>query len=209
MKEHIIQEILKKEWKMFSNVQNEGGKASCQEDHGTFTIMRSSQFESLPIYVLESYFHDLAVAERQNTNLMTEKYARMMEFTDPIGYKATKKFLRKIDVESQKYVEEAILIFLNWEKVLRLEFPYLFSNSRPLFSSEDSPSSTSFETYQRAELYTYSPNTIKLYSNFIKESAKNNINISKQIQLNIVKKYGYNSLQEANEAVKKRIKKSN
>ncbi|KUK50184.1 MAG: hypothetical protein XD76_1531 [candidate division TA06 bacterium 32_111] len=205
MKEHIIKEILRKEWKMFINVQNKGGKALCQEDHKTFTVMRSSQFESLPINILESYYHDLAVAERQGRNLMTEKYARMMESTAPLEYEEIKNLLVEIDSESQKYIEKIIPVFLEWEKELRLEYPYLSSISRPAFSSEDSLSTTSFETYLKAELSTYSSNTLQIYYNFIKRNAENNINLSRKIQSNIVAKYGYNSLQEANDSVKRKL----
>lgn len=203
MKEHVIKEILFKEWKMFINVQNKGGKALCQKDHKTFTIMRSSQFESLSINILESYFHDLAVAERQNRNLMTEKYARMMESTAPLEYEEIKNLLVDIDSFSQKYIEKIIPIFLKWEKEFRSEYPYLSSVSRPVLSSEDYLFSTSFETYLKAELSTYSSNTLLLYYNFIKKNAENNINLSRQIQSNIVAKYGFNSLQEANDLIKK------
>jgi len=192
---------------MFINVQNKGGKALCQKDHKTFTIMRSSQFESLSINILESYFHDLAVAERQNRNLMTEKYARMMESTAPLEYEEIKNLLVDIDSFSQKYIEKIIPIFLKWEKEFRSEYPYLSSVSRPVLSSEDYLFSTSFETYLKAELSTYSSNTLLLYYNFIKKNAENNINLSRQIQSNIVAKYGFNSLQEANDLIKKKTKK--
>lgn len=205
MKEHIIKEILLKEWKMFTSVKNKGGEADCQKNKNTFTIMRSGQFKSLPISILESYFHDLAVAERQNRNLMTEKYARMMKSTAPLEYEEIKDLIGEIDPASQDYIKEIISIFLEWEKEFRFEFPYLSSISRPVFSSEDSFSLTSFETYLKAELATFSPNTLRLYYNYIKKLAQNNINLSKQIQLNIVKQYGYDSLQKANDLVKNKI----
>ena len=209
MKEHLVKEILSKEWKMFTKVINKGGKAPCQKDRKTFTFMRSSQFESLPIGILESYFYDLVVAERQGRNLMTEKYARMMEYTVPEEYKAIKDFLPKIDLISKKYIEGIIPIFLEWEKEFRREYPYLSSISRPAFSSEDKPSQTSFETYLKAEIFTYSPSTIWLYYHFIKEMTVKGINFSKQIQLNIVKQYGFSSLKEANESVKRKITECN
>lgn len=111
----------------------------------------------------------------------------------------------EIDSESQKYIEKIIPVFLEWEKELRLEYPYLSSISRPAFSSEDSLSTTSFETYLKAELSTYSSNTLQIYYNFIKRNAENNINLSRKIQSNIVAKYGYNSLQEANDSVKRKL----
>jgi hypothetical protein len=205
MKEHVIKEILLKEWKMFTSVKNKGGKADCQKNEKTFTIMRSAQFKSLPIGILESYFHDLAVAERQNRNLMTEKYARMMEYTAPLEYAEIKSLLVEIDPASQEYLKEIIPIFLEWEKEFRLEYPYLSSICRPAFSSEDSFSLTSLETYLKAELSTYSPNTLRLYYDYIKKLAKNNINLSKQIQLNIVKQYGYDSLEKANDLIKDKL----
>jgi mevalonate kinase len=114
----------------------------------------------------------------------------------------------EIDSESQKYIEKIIPIFLEWEKEFRREYPYLSSISRPAFSSEDSLSSTSFETYLKAELSTYSSNTLRLYYNFIQKMIKNNKNLSRQIQSNIVAKYGFNSLQEANDSVKKKNTKT-
>lgn len=205
-KEHIIKEILLKEWKMFTKVRNKGREAPCQKDQDTFIIMRSSQFESLPINILKSYFHDLEITEREGRNLMTEKYARMMESTTPSEYEEIKNLLVGIDSVSQKYVEEIITIFLEWEKEFRLEYPYLSSISRPVFSSEDSSSSTSFETYLKSELSTYSCNTLWIYCNFVKKLAKKNINLNKKIQSNIAKHYGYNSLQEADDSVKKKTK---
>lgn len=208
MKEHIIEEILSKEWKMFISVKNKGGEADCQRNKKTFTIMRSSQFKSLHIHILESYFHDLAVAEKENRNLMTEKYARMMKSTAPSEYEEIKHLIRETDPVSKGYIKKIIPIFLKWEKELRSQYPYLSSISRPLFSSEDSFSLTSFETYLEAELSIFSPNTLRLYFNYIIVLAQYNINLSEHIQLNIAKQYGYDSIQEANDSVKNKLHKN-
>ena len=45
-------------------------------------------------------------------------------------------------------------------------------------------------------------NGLQLYYELIKEMYIRNINLGKQIQLNIVKQYGYQSLQEAKDFVK-------
>ena len=45
-KEKIIEEILKKEWKYFSNLNNIGGRADCQDNREDFIIMRKSQWET-------------------------------------------------------------------------------------------------------------------------------------------------------------------
>ena len=41
-KEKIINEILEKEWKYFSNLNNIGGRADCQDNREDFIIMRNS-----------------------------------------------------------------------------------------------------------------------------------------------------------------------
>lgn len=38
-REALIDEVIKREWEQFQYVQNEGGRASCQDDHETFVIM--------------------------------------------------------------------------------------------------------------------------------------------------------------------------
>ena len=41
--ERILSErIIQLEWEMFSAVSNIGGQASCQQDRGTFEVMRRS-----------------------------------------------------------------------------------------------------------------------------------------------------------------------
>ena len=83
MKTEIIDRIIQLEWKQFDAVQNEGGRASCQDDFKTFEIMRKSQFLVWPAKVLESYEKDVLEAGKKGWNLISEKYARMIEFTNP------------------------------------------------------------------------------------------------------------------------------
>ena len=59
----LIEEIVKMEWSMFSTVHNEGGKAACQMDRPTFTIMRTSQHQTWNEALLASYRDDLARAQ--------------------------------------------------------------------------------------------------------------------------------------------------
>jgi len=82
----IIEKIVELEWKQFDKVKNEGGRASCQDDYKTFSIMRKSQYLTWPDELLESFYNDLLVAENKGWNLIMEKYARMMESTMPEKY---------------------------------------------------------------------------------------------------------------------------
>ena len=86
MKEDLIAKIVAMEWDMFQHVVNIGGRAACQDDPETFRIMRSSQAMAWSEDSLASYLEDLAAAAQAGRNLLTEKYARMMEFTAPLEY---------------------------------------------------------------------------------------------------------------------------
>ena len=86
MKEDLAAKILEIEWKMFQNVPNIGGTALCQQDPETFEIMRFSQTMSGSEAFLESYLCDLKEAKKNERNLLTEKYARMMASTSPREY---------------------------------------------------------------------------------------------------------------------------
>ena len=77
-KDDLVSKIIEREWDMFQNVSNIGGKASCQQDYQTFEIMRYSQAMSWSEATLKSYLTDLQNARKNKRNLLTEKYARMM-----------------------------------------------------------------------------------------------------------------------------------
>ena len=46
-KEELVEEIATLEFEAFDKVKNEGGRASCQNDWGTFSIMRKSQYSGM------------------------------------------------------------------------------------------------------------------------------------------------------------------
>lgn len=92
MKE-LFEQIIRKEWLMFSATQNIGGQASCQQDPTGFEIMRFSQFSAWDEESLRSYLDDLERAEKAGENLLAMKYAYMMESTDPAYFEKIKASL--------------------------------------------------------------------------------------------------------------------
>jgi hypothetical protein len=204
VKDDLIAKIVKAEWKMFAEVPNIGGKAACQEDYRTFEINRHSQAMSWSEATLTSYLRDLIEAEKNGRNLLTEKYGRMMQSTSPSEYIAIKHLLPELDAETIALVDKIVDILLEWEEILMKKYPYLIKKGRPLRSSEDTPYVTSVETYLRGELSTYSLETLKLYyANVLKQKSEN-INGAEVTLSYTVKRYGYNSLEEANGKLKAR-----
>ena len=198
MNEELINEIIKIEEDMFSSVKNIGGRATCQDDLITFKIMRSSHFMNWSKVALESYRQDLLEAKESKRNLLAEKYARMMESTDPIEYNRIKNLLTPLEPEVSSLIEKIVEIELEWQKELFEMFPNVVERGRPLYSSEDTPFVTSLETYLRGELATYSRRTLELYYRNCLEQKVKNINGAKIALDQMVKQYGYSSLEEAN-----------
>ena len=90
-KEKIIEEILEKEWKYFSNLNNIGGRADCQDNREDFIIMRKSQWETFNEETLLSYLEDL----NSKNNPLFQKYAQMMKYNSPEEYEKIKDILEK------------------------------------------------------------------------------------------------------------------
>lgn len=201
-REHLIADIIQAEWRMFQNVQNAGGRAPCQDDTQTFRIMRESQSAGWSDEMLESYFDDLKTAEKEGRNLLTEKYARMMKSTSPAEYARIESLLPPLDAQVTDLIDRITVVFLDWERELSQKFPHVLAKGRPIFSTQDSPVSVSLETYLRGELATYSRKTLELYWANVEKQKAAGINGSAITLTHIVKQYGYNSLEEANERLK-------
>ena len=204
-REDLVSGIVEIEWKMFQNVPNIGGRAVCQDDLETFKIMRAGQSAGWSDATLESYLEDLNEAKKAERNLLTEKYARMMRSTSPLEYARIKHLLPPVDPEAIELIEKIVRIVLKWEEDLLEKYPYIIKRSRPLFSREDSISVTSMETYLRGELSTYSIRTLELYLDHIQKEQSENVNGSAITLLYMIKQYGYDSLEEANEKIGSRF----
>ena len=111
--QNLAEEITKLEWDQFQLTENEGGRANCQGNWPTFRIMRMSQFLAWPLDLQESYKQDLERANSDGGNLITEKYARMMESTAPEIFERTIKPYIKPILEPRKSAQEQIILTLS------------------------------------------------------------------------------------------------
>lgn len=194
---NLIENIIGLEWKEFQKVNNEGGRAQCQDDRETFEIYRRSQFLSWNAEMLQSYYEDLTDAINSGRNLITEKYARMMESTAPEQYEEIKSFLPPLSEEKKKIIEEIVAVRIRWAEEFAGKYPKTAGNGRLLHTYEDGPYDTSAETYMRGELGTYSERTLAFHRKYINQLLEKNINQYETIMENTVREYGYSSLDEA------------
>lgn len=195
-KKELIDEIVKLEWNAFDKVKNEGGRANCQDDWNTFSLMRKSQYMTWNEDMLKSYINDFDIANASGWNLITEKYGRMMETTTPEKYKELEPNLPIISQDKKAIMEEIIKIQVSWMEEFALKYPKAVLNARSIHTYEDTPFSTSYETYLRGELGTYSDNTLSLYGRFIVDLARNGENLGELTMTNTAFLYGYKSLDD-------------
>ena len=197
----LVEKIVQLEWEQFDKVQNEGGRAGCQDDHTTFSIMRKSQYLTWPEELLGSFYNDLLAAQNKGWNLIMEKYARMMKSTAPEKYAELEKELPVLSEERLAIQEEIIKIQVAWMEEFASEYPKMAGNARVIHTSEDTPYNTSYETYLRGELGTYSETTFVLYGRFITGLLQEERNLAYEIMEQTAKLYGYDSLEQAENAL--------
>jgi len=184
-REKLIQQIVESELRMFLTVPADG-EYSCRQQPESFRLHRRVQFTIWSDDTLSSYLNDLEQAEKEKRNLMTMKYARMdnlipRENFDPL-------------------IDAIADIQYQWQKEMFSAYPHLMAGARPLSGGDDSELKTSFETYLKGELETYSNNTLSLLHRDIRKLVEKGMNGSKAVYDCLVREMGYNSLEEVEEA---------
>ena len=79
-------ELVQLEWVHFDTVQGLNGRAACQDDAAGFFIYRVAQYLSFPRESIMAVRDDVVAADAAGRNVIREKYARMMEATDPAAF---------------------------------------------------------------------------------------------------------------------------
>ena len=192
--------IAKAEFEAFDKVQNEGGRASCQNNWPTFKIMRMSQYMTWTEDMLLQYLYEFKSNFADGRNMIEEKYARMMESTAPLEYACFADQLPPVSEEKKAVIEQVVGIQVKWMEEFAAEYPNLADDARRIHTSEDLPDDTSYETYLRGELGTYSDRMLEMYGRYIVAHAQEGRNVAREIMENTVHFYGYQDLEAASNA---------
>ncbi|MDE5893669.1 MAG: DUF4125 family protein, partial [Acetatifactor sp.] len=197
--EELAETIAHREFEAFDVVKNEGGRASCQDDWFTFSIMRKSQYLTWDQGMLLQYLYDFDRELERGHNLIEEKYGRMMESTAPGKYEEMKERFPEITPEKKEIIERIVALQVAWMEAFAEDYPYLAGNARSIHTYEDNGWDTSYETYLRGEISTYSDKMLELYGRYIAAYAASGQNLAREIMTHSVHMYGYESLEEAEE----------
>ena len=186
---NVTEQIIALELEMFLAVPADDAY-SCQEDPEGFRLHRRAQFSIWSEDTLQSYLDDLKGAQKNGINLMTIKYARMDDL------------LPAENLNPQ--IDEIVTVQLRWQTEMVRKYPDLMAGARYLSETEGSTYGTSFATYLRAELETYSDATLALLHRDVTTYTKAGINGSEKIYVYLVKALGYDSIATADQAQKQK-----
>lgn len=194
----MIELILRREWEMFKKVGSMDGPVACQEDWPTFRIMRYSYYHAWSDKMLKNYAQDMTEAIEKGRNLVMEKYAYMMEFTDP-AYYASKlaPYLPEIDGETKGMIDEITKVLVAEEKEFALKYPKLSAKGRAAEGVSIAGGQTSTEIYTRGELRTYSKYTLTCFLDHIRDCKAKSIDFTVLVKEKMVNLYDYASLADA------------
>nr|MCR5113885.1 DUF4125 family protein [Acholeplasmatales bacterium] len=162
-KNSLINRIVDLEWNQFTILENIGGRADCQDNFEYFKMMRKSQALSFDLDLLKSYQSDLLNAQDGGYSLPEIKYAYMMESTNPFEFNKIKDRLPIISDKQNALIEMIVSTQVEQMEDFNKLNPDLGRSMRTIRTSTDSPNNTSYETYLRGELKSYSEKTLFLY----------------------------------------------
>lgn len=195
--ERLVEDIVKLEFEAFDKVKNAGGRAECQNDWATFSIMRKSQYLTWNRTMLLQYLYDFRSEYHRGHNLIEEKYGRMMESTAPEEYRKIREHFPQLSEEKRRIIEQIVGLQVAWMEEFAAVYPMLADNARSVHTMEDNLYNTSYETYLRGEISTYSDKMLELYGRYVVEYARRQANLTFAIMENSVRLYGYDSLEAA------------
>ena len=195
--DELSMKIAKAEFDAFDKVVNEGGRAYCQDDWRTFSIMRRSQYMTWNKTMCLQYLYDFEREMRLGHNLITEKYGRMMEHTAPERYAEIKDNFPPLSEEKKTIIEQIVAIQVGWMEEFASKYPAMGERARRIRTADDSAYDTSYETYLRGELGTYSDKMLELYARFIVELSGSGKNLAYETMQITAKLYGYDCLEDA------------
>ena len=120
-----------------------------------------------------------------------------MESTAPEQYDGIKAHFPELTPEKKAIIEQIVSIQVAWMEEFAKDYPALADNARSIHTAEDNPFNTSYETYLRGELGTYSDKMLELYGRYVAAYAQEGKNLAYDIMEKNVKMYGYSGLEEA------------
>lgn len=169
-----LRELVQLEWVHFDTVQGMSGRAACQDDAVGFFVHRVAQYLSFPRESIMGVRDDVVAADAAGRNVIREKYARMMEMTDPVAF--TRDWSGRLEAPSPvkrcvlNEIESALRSMLD---TAQGELPATAQHVR---GSITQPKLISSIGYYVCEIQSYSLSTLKCLRDGLRHQLGNHVN---------------------------------
>ena len=151
--------------------------------------------------MLLQYLYDFDREYRRGHNLITEKYARMMESTTPERFQEMAENFPALTEQQKVIIDQIVAVQMNMMEEFAEDHPKVAGNARNLHTYEDNIVDTSYETYLRGEISTYSDKMLQLYGQHVVRCASKGVNIARETIENTARLYGYSDLEKFEESI--------
>lgn len=155
----VVDKIVKYEWEMLLKTNSQQQHLECKNNKYMFFLMRKSQWSVYPLDIQAAYLRDIHQAIATGRNLMIEKYAYMMEHTDPSSFAQLKDRLPFRGEQKRALVKDILEQHQHWYAEVVLQLPKTVAQGRGC--TVNSTQLTDVPTYLEGELYTYSEDTLE------------------------------------------------
>ncbi len=179
-RQSLTDRIMTLELAMFQSVPT-SQPYRCQEDPESFKVHRRAQFAGWSVPTLESYYYDLQTAKDAGRNLLTVKYARMDNLVPCDNFSPR--------------IETIVELAIAGQQQFIATYPCLMQGGRSLSTSTDDHDMTSFETYLRCELETYSETTLGLLLADMRMLQQAGSSLSEAVYRCLAQQWGFDSLE--------------
>ena len=199
----IIEDIIALEWDLVNQVDPSTEKKPCLYDKTIFTSNRKNLLAAWNQELQESYYKDLFTAQIEGRNPISEKYRYMLEQTNPEEYGKIEENQPEQSMEKLYLMDWISENLLEWQESLAQKYPRLVGNKKMIRRNWENRAQKTFETYMRGDLVTFSVKTLRVYAAYIEHLKKHELNLNQMIFQNAVAQYGCQTLEEAEQLLKR------
>ena len=192
----IVKGIVETEWKMLQQSESIDN-THVPMDAETFFILRSSQIMAWSTEMQESYYFDVVQAHRDGRNPLKQKYAYLLEQTEPAQFEELYAQLPKRSAREEEMIDQLCALRIAWRNTLTEQYPRFCAH---VFRQTND---RTLETTLRGEMAACTANTLRLYALYAARLQKDGKNMEEMILQNAAAQYGYASLAEAEDKLRK------
>lgn len=122
--------------------------------------------------------------------MMTEKYGYMMKSTHSQEYEQIKLHLPAISERKKALISKIVSVELQWMDSIVRAYPNIRLQGRVLKQTQEGADETSFETYRKGELCTYSIDTLQSLWQHVTAAQKEGKNLNEDVLIHMTRLCG-------------------